>query len=370
MFRYPLNGRPAAIHRGDWYVGKGVACARIAIGPGEKDVLEVFNTHLHAPYEREPHDSYLLHRTAQAWEIARLARYAAERGSLVVALGDFNMVPLSLAHCVMETHTPLRDVWRVVFPDSAVGAASSLAERARGKSVPTVEECLAEHGTTCDSMFNTWRWMKEEKSELERGMDRVVDVKLKDDRARRLDYIFFADNSAEGGEKWNVESVNVGMTGRHPTLRCSLSDHFSVEATLTRGSGHDISKEQQQQQLQQDGQGTLHRFLPVETYDTILDLAKVYKIRERRQRRQRLAHFWGSVVVSIGCFVAVWWSPHNGVAFALMVFSTLVLATGVLDGLAGGFFVPSEIRALREFEWEVRAAREQAVALEGKGAEN
>jgi len=46
MFRYPLNGRPTAFWRGDWYVGKGVACAKIRIGPGKRDVVEVFNTHV------------------------------------------------------------------------------------------------------------------------------------------------------------------------------------------------------------------------------------------------------------------------------------------------------------------------------------
>jgi hypothetical protein len=46
MVRYPLNGRPAAFYRGDWFVGKGVACARIRIGPGRKDIAEVFCTHV------------------------------------------------------------------------------------------------------------------------------------------------------------------------------------------------------------------------------------------------------------------------------------------------------------------------------------
>jgi sphingomyelin phosphodiesterase 2 len=46
MFRYPLNGRPTAFFRGDWYVGKGVACARIRFGPGVKDIAEVFTTHV------------------------------------------------------------------------------------------------------------------------------------------------------------------------------------------------------------------------------------------------------------------------------------------------------------------------------------
>lgn len=49
MFRYPLNGRPTAFFRGDWYVGKGVASARIRFGPDEKDVMEVFTTHVSSP---------------------------------------------------------------------------------------------------------------------------------------------------------------------------------------------------------------------------------------------------------------------------------------------------------------------------------
>jgi sphingomyelin phosphodiesterase 2 len=46
MFRYPLNGRPTAFFRGDWFVGKGVASARIRFGPGVKDIVEVFTTHV------------------------------------------------------------------------------------------------------------------------------------------------------------------------------------------------------------------------------------------------------------------------------------------------------------------------------------
>ena len=49
MFKYPLNGRPTAFWRGDWYVGKGVACAKVRFGAGKKDVIEVFNTHVSPP---------------------------------------------------------------------------------------------------------------------------------------------------------------------------------------------------------------------------------------------------------------------------------------------------------------------------------
>jgi sphingomyelin phosphodiesterase 2 len=52
MVRYPLNGRPAAFYRGDWFVGKGVACARIRMGPSPRDIAEVFCTHVwHTSYE-------------------------------------------------------------------------------------------------------------------------------------------------------------------------------------------------------------------------------------------------------------------------------------------------------------------------------
>ncbi len=46
MFRYPLNGRPTAFFRGDYYVGKGIAMARIRYGPRPSHIIEVFNTHV------------------------------------------------------------------------------------------------------------------------------------------------------------------------------------------------------------------------------------------------------------------------------------------------------------------------------------
>src|SRR5947209_20305335 len=194
MFRYALNGRPTAFFRGDWYVGKGVACARIRMPDGT--LVEVFNTHLHAPYEREPNDSYICHRTAQAWEISKLMRDAGERGSLVVGLGDFNMVPMSFAHVLVEARGRVRDVWRVLKPASSVGASGDEAEKKRRKmmglreSSPTVEESLVQHGHTCDSILNTWRWSKGHQKDLRRGRDRQVGLQEIDDRAKRLDYIF------------------------------------------------------------------------------------------------------------------------------------------------------------------------------------
>jgi sphingomyelin phosphodiesterase 2 len=48
MVRYPLNGRPTAFFRGDWFVGKGIACAKIRVGGGRERgrIVQVFCTHV------------------------------------------------------------------------------------------------------------------------------------------------------------------------------------------------------------------------------------------------------------------------------------------------------------------------------------
>jgi sphingomyelin phosphodiesterase 2 len=378
MVAYPLNGRPTAFFRGDWFVGKGIACARIRMGEGNgpRAIAEVFCTHLHAPYEREPNDSYLCHRTAQAWEIAKLMRGAAERGHLVLGLGDFNMIPLSLAHRIITAHAPVQDVWRILHPDSSIGAAIDEVEIARGKPTPSVRFNLLENGATCDSILNTWRWNEEHKRTAKKGLEVRIEPDEDDSKAKRLDYIFFGSGALG---RWRLSSAKVGMTDRHPTLNCSLSDHFSVEATLTwddsltpapESNANEAEAQLPQPPQVQVGDKKSSVVIPWQTpekppllpravYDDILEVTKSYIQRERRQRRLRLGHFIIQFWVSIGCFVAVWWSPRNFVAFLLMLLSSLGLAAGVIDGLIGGLFVSAELRALKEFEWEVRNARER-----------
>ncbi|KAI4129104.1 MAG: hypothetical protein LQ338_002402 [Usnochroma carphineum] len=413
MVRYPLNGRPTAFFRGDWFVGKGVACARIQVGPGRENVIEVFNTHLHAPYEREPNDSYMCHRTAQAWEIARLIRGAVERGHAVIGLGDFNMVPSSLAHQLITAHAPVQDVWKVLHPESSLGAASQPAEKERQRPIPSARYNLQENGATCDSALNTWRWSKQQQKALFKGEDITVNPLTSDPRAKRLDYIFFGNGSPPplGSPPWRIESAKVGMTDRHSDLDCSLSDHFSVEATISRlpdtqtsGSNtllNRLSSHEQtnDQALRSLTNASLHPTLytsynpsptsslrplsyartpsptnpkliesslspsiqlPLGTYTEILDLISAYKNREHRQRRLRLSHFLFSVFISIVCFIVIWWSNHAGVSFMLVFISTLNFGAGVIDGLIGGLFVSSELRALKEFEWEIENAKAMA----------
>ncbi|MCJ1338690.1 phospholipase C type enzyme [Bachmanniomyces sp. S44760] len=345
MVRYPLNGRPTAFFRGDWFVGKGVASARIRLGPGVKDVAEVFCTHLHAPYEQEPNDSYICHRTAQAWEIAKILRGAAERGHLAIGLGDFNMIPLSLAHQLITTHAPVEDVWRVLYPESSLGAAEDSVEKARGRSVPSARFNITQNGVTCDSIMNTWRWSPEHQKRLLRGENVSVDDKSLDPKAKRLDYIFTSSGTMQD-MSWKVANVSVGLSQRHASLGCSLSDHFSVEATMIR-----TESERERNATRESN------FLPIATYDEILQMISTYMTREQRQRRLRLAHFVGSVFVSIGCHIGIWWSKRNFVSFLLLLLSTLGLGAGVIDGMIGGLFIGSEIRALKEFRWEMEAVR-------------
>lgn len=63
----------------------------------------------------------------------------------------------------------------------------------------------------------------------------------------------------------------------------------------------------------------------------------------------------------------MWWSPRPFVSFLLTVLSTLGFGAGVIDGLIGGLFMSSEIRVLKEFEWEIGNARTRAEERERDG---
>jgi sphingomyelin phosphodiesterase 2 len=247
---------------------------------------------------------------------------------------------------------------------------------------------------------------------------------LQDPLGKRLDYIFAGsgDIHAVGGG-WVVKQAKVGMMMRHPELGCSLSDHFSVEATLVfhphgepepsppldsnaTASKHDSSptvtgtlqptdepatpdKSKTESavhngaflQLQSPAPSSTHlldttyqsqlnsflhpssdTLLPPAVYDTILFMVRTYTAREQSQLTWRSRHFFASLVVSIGCLVGVWFVPGgmNYISFVLVLVSTLGLTAGTVDGLMALLFFRSELKALKEFEWELRNARRLA----------
>ncbi|KAM7196152.1 hypothetical protein V8F20_007187 [Naviculisporaceae sp. PSN 640] len=436
MFRYPLNGRPTAFWRGDWFVGKGVACAKIRFGPDPKHIIEVFNTHTHAPYEGgQTDDSYLCHRMAQAWEISKLLRGAAERGHMVLALGDFNMIPLSLEHRIITGLAPVADAWRVLHPDSSLGPAHHPAEKARNRPIPTAEFNLLENGAASDGPYNTWRWTPAQRKVLGPGKPEViVSPDTPDHRGKRLDYVFASTGEIPAlGGSWTVRRVKVGMTMRHPELGCSLSDHFSVEATFgfvpTHASGSGVPEQPQSgpalgtvtnptakvikpelnseidtlipgagssketdaagledllhngtylqspttSSFQEDSaskrnrnsteeyRGPLEQDLlrmPETVYNELLELIQKYRSREQAQLKYRGLHFWVALLLTIGCLVGIWFvGSRTYIGFILILFSSLNLTAGTIDGLLALLFFRGELKTLKEFEWEVRNAR-------------
>ncbi|RYP90602.1 hypothetical protein DL770_003269 [Monosporascus sp. CRB-9-2] len=402
MHRYPLNGRPTAFFRGDWYVGKGVACARIRYGVGQKQVIEVFNTHTHCRYGPSgQHNSYSVHRLSQSWEMAKLIRGAAARGHMVVALGDFNDVPESLPYHIICDLSPVRDAWRVLHPDSSLGAADDGPERARRRPIPTAEFNITENGVTSNSVYNTWRWPKSQQRALGPGRDPVaVPPDSLDKRGQRIDYIFVSCGPLPqlGGSGWVIKDARVGMRETHPELQCSLSDHFSVEATLafhipqpesTRSSSPDDQGAETSDRAaggtylesptssefrnirtraSYDGQlrdaGVPSNGLPASTYEEILALIKEYRAREETQKLWRGVHFLFWVLVTVICYVAVWFVPNYG-AFVFLLLSTLGLMAGTADGLLALLFFNSELRAVKEFEWEIMNAKASASGAVG-----
>lgn len=290
------------------------------------------------------------------------------------------MVPMSLAHQLILTHAPVRDTWMVLHPDCSLGSATYVKEKARGKPVPTASYNLLENGATCDNVINTWRWKPSERKRIGPGKPDIdIPLETPDPEANRLDYIFAStafDQSKPDQGGWIVRSAQVGMLDRHPTLKCSLSDHFSVEVTLAHSSTLDKAADSalekgtflEAQSINSDPDKELASqldfsspaYLPAQTYNDILHVLQVYKQRQLKQRSIRMGHFLGSVGASIACLIGVWWVPHNFVSFILALFSTLNLAAGVLNGLIGGLFITSELRALKEFDWEIRNVRAAA----------
>lgn len=353
-------------------------------------------------------------------------------------------------HRIITAHSPVRDTWRVLHPESSLGSAEDDLERARRRPVPTVQFNVEENGVTSNSVYNTWRWPKSQQKKLGPGRESSwpeIPSDTLDLKGKRLDYIFASSGLTEderSSRGWVVHDVRVGMMDRHPELGCTLSDHFSVEATLvlhqadhkpasaasnvnrhrsrsrnrsrsysrssilhptaaaslaeTRGTKIPDSHLENGVYLQSPSNSETHlslpvsrprdpnappsssfsaqlraaaqpvSFMPAGVYDEILAEIHAYMARECFQRRWRSTHFGTWVIVTMICYIGVWWTPR-WVSFILMVLSSLGLAGGVIDGLIALLFVGSEMGALKEFEWEIMNAKATATGASGAGFE-
>lgn len=293
---------------------------------------------------------------------------------------------LSLPHRILTAHAPVRDAWRVLHPSSSLGPASYAPEAARGVPVPSAEFNVRANGATSDSAYITWRWTPAQRRLAARNPGAAV---VPHDAAchggQRLDYVLFgtSDDHGTAGAGWIAKDAKVGMVAPHPTLLCSLSDHFSVEATLAYHVPSAPSPSPSHLRADKAAEdAALHNGAYLQTspapsptlpdqlsaqlssppddgpapHDEILALTTAYTARERRQRRLRAQHFLASLAVWIACLVGTWFTPPFA-SFILLLVGSLSLVAGVIDGLIALLFMGSELRALREFEWEVRNSR-------------
>ncbi|XP_076133004.1 sphingomyelin phosphodiesterase 2a [Alosa pseudoharengus] len=107
LYQYSLNGYPYMIHHGDWFGGKAVGLVILNVC-GMR--AHIYVTHLHAEYCRM-NDTYLPHRTVQAWELLNFIRHTSADADLVILGGDLNMHPQDLGMRLLRTHSGLRDCY-------------------------------------------------------------------------------------------------------------------------------------------------------------------------------------------------------------------------------------------------------------------
>ncbi|KAK9455639.1 Endonuclease/exonuclease/phosphatase [Dipodascopsis uninucleata] len=314
MQPYTINGRPSAFFRGDWYVGKGIATAVIRHPSGVP--IELFNTHMHAPYG--PGDaSYVCHRTLQAWQMARQIRAAVERGHLVLAVGDFNSRPGSLTYELLTQRAGLRDSWttfRGIEPDD-IDVASL-----------TPEQQIKILGVTCDSQLNTWR------------ADRHIS------EAQRLDYCFHAPGISD------IDDISVAFVDPVPGLGCSASDHFGLMVKIRMVPQVPEILNSGLQQYREERRPIQ---FAVDNYNSILTTIASYRPTAVAQQFWRLLHFWVSVVALIALHIGCFWISKGWPVFLVLLGSVVIAVTGVIDGLIGFLFGRFELRTLQEFEEEV-----------------
>lgn len=104
--------------------------------------------------------------------------------------------------------------------------------------------------------------------------------------------------------------------------------------------------------------------LPEPAYNELLDLIRKYRAREQTQLKYRALHFWVALLLTIGCLVGIWFvGGRTYIGFILLLFSSLNLTAGTIDGLLSLLFFRAELGTLKEFEWEVKSARAFAEAF-------
>jgi len=315
LYRFPINGRPSAFWRGDWYVGKSVAVTLLKPVDEDSFPLAILNSHMHAPYSLEGDAAYYCHRACQAWDFAKLSKILSKAGYAVVIVGDLNSRPGSLPHKFLTLETTLVDSWEQLNGVQDLANIKQLS--------PQLQVEIG--GCTCDSTLNTWR------------ADRHPT------EACRLDYAL-VDSS-----KLKTIEAKVRFTEEIPNIG-SYSDHFAYSCTLQ------ILSKNSYKALKRSNSLTVNS---VQYYNEMLQLLDDYKKTSLWQKKWRGWHF----VISIGFIIAIliivsFTSNVAGWSSIFWVLGAVVIGvTGCIDGLISYLFGRSELRALEEVKLEVLDAK-------------
>lgn len=322
LYRFPLNGRPSAVHRGDWYVGKSLAVTVLSNG------IAVLNSHMHAPYHSEGDANYLCHRGCQAWDISKFVGLLKAGGYSVVMVGDLNSRPESLPYRLFTTGTQLVDSWEQ-FKVKNKEELISLQELAK----LSPKDQVIKAAVTCDSQLNSWR------------------AHRKLEEACRLDYALI------DGDNLTTIDACVKFIDRLPHYNCSYSDHFGYYVELKKGvsdgSGDDTKDDNT---INNNTINNNTKTSMIENYKELLAEINCYQTKTIPfQERWRYLHFFASIIVFIGAIIGTGFVSVMSPFFSILivVLLPLIVVSGVINGLIAFLGIRSENRALNEVKCQV-----------------
>lgn len=311
LYRFPINGRPSAFWRGDWFVGKSVAVTLLRPARAGGVPVAVLNSHMHAPYALTGDAAYECHRACQAWDFSKLAKLLKRAGYAVIIVGDLNSRPGSLPHKFLTLETGLVDSWE------QLNGPQNLQEIMHMSAIDQIQIA----GTTCDSTLNTWRQHRDPTE------------------ACRLDYALI--------DPTRLQTVAANVVFTEKVNGVSFSDHFAYccELQVLDPTTSTTTSTTQTEPTNTDK----------EYYNQMLDLLASYERVSHWQQNWRLTHFFLSVLLIIAIHIIVTFTAERASwSSVFWVFAAVAIAvTGTINGLIGYLFVNSELRALQEVRLEV-----------------
>lgn len=324
LYRFPINGRPSAFFRGDWYVGKSIAITKLKPIDANYPPIVVMNSHMHAPYALTGDAAYECHRSVQAWDFSQLINLYKKAGYAVIVVGDLNSRPGSLPHNLLTQETGLVDSWE------QLNGETNLFDLKRMNPLDQLKYGC----TTCDSLLNTWR------------------ASRRPDEACRLDYALIDSKrlkTLDAGVRFTDRIENVGSFSDHFAYYCKLK-------VLPLHNNHNNINGRLDEEINGISNGRDLQLVRYSNYEALLKCIDNYMITARKQKFYRGLHFLTSIFLSIACMVVTSFTSAKASWSSVfwVLFAVVVTVTGVIDGLISFLFGRNEIRALVEVQQEVQ----------------